>query len=91
MQHGYGERQEPKVHGAKDPEKYLGLFYYDTIIHQADCFRMAVETIDRIASLRTDYPADMEHHGPASDVPGLSKIDPADPGEDPLSECKGAL
>ena len=34
-QHGYGERREPKVHGAKDPEQYFGRFYYDTIIHNA--------------------------------------------------------
>jgi aminocarboxymuconate-semialdehyde decarboxylase len=78
-QHGYGVREEPKVHGAKDPEQYLGKFYYDTIIHNADCFEFAVKTLgaDRIV-YGTDYPADMSNHQPAREIPGLSRLSEMD-------------
>ena len=78
-QHGYGERQEPKVHGAKDPEEYFGRFYYDTIIHNDDCLEFAVKTLgaDNII-YGTDYPADMGNHQPARDIPGLSRLPEAD-------------
>ena len=78
-QHGYGVREEPKIHGAKDPEKYFRKFYYDTIIHNPDCFEFAVKTLgaDRIA-YGTDYPADMGYHQPARKIPGLSRLSKAD-------------
>lgn len=74
-QHGYGERKEPRVHGAKDPEQYFEKFYYDTIIHNADCLEFAVNTLgaDRIV-YGTDYPADMGNHQPAREIPGLSRL-----------------
>ena len=78
-QHGYGVREEPKVHGAKDPEQYFGKFYYDTIIHNADCFDFAVKTLgaDRVV-YGTDYPADMANHQVAREIPGLSRFSKAD-------------
>jgi aminocarboxymuconate-semialdehyde decarboxylase len=78
-QHGYGVREEPKVFGAKDPEQYFGKFYYDTIIHNADCLEFAVKTlgVDRIV-YGTDYPADMANHQPAREIPGLSRFTEAD-------------
>jgi aminocarboxymuconate-semialdehyde decarboxylase len=78
-QHGYGERPEPKVRGAKDPEQYFEKFYYDTIIHNADSFEFAVKTLgaDRIV-YGTDYPADMGNHQPAEEIPGLSRLPEAD-------------
>jgi aminocarboxymuconate-semialdehyde decarboxylase len=74
-QHGYGVREEPKVHAAGDPEQYFGKFYYDTIIHNADCFEFAVKTLgtDCIA-YGTDYPADMGYNQPAREIPGLSRL-----------------
>ena len=74
-QHGYGVREEPKVHGAKDPEQYFGKFYYDTIIHNADCFEFAAKTLgtDRIV-YGTDYPADMGYLQPALEIPGLKRL-----------------
>jgi aminocarboxymuconate-semialdehyde decarboxylase len=77
-QHGYGVREEPKVHGAKDPEKYFKKFFYDPIIHNADCFEFAVKTlgVDRIL-YGTDYPADMGYHQPAWKIPGLSRLSKA--------------
>ena len=78
-QHGYGERPEPKVRGAKDPEQYFEKFYYDTIIHNADAFEFAVKTLgaDRIV-YGTDYPADMGNHQSAEEIPGLSRLPEAD-------------
>ena len=78
-QHGYGERREPKVHGAKDPEEYFGRFYYDTIIHNADCFEFAAKTLGAERILYgTDYPADMGYHQPARDIPGLNRLSESD-------------
>lgn len=81
-QHGYGEREEPKVWGAKAPETYLGKFYYDTIIHNSDCFEFGVKTLgsDRIL-YATDYPFDMGNLGPAKGIPGLSRLPKADQGK----------
>jgi aminocarboxymuconate-semialdehyde decarboxylase len=78
-QHGYSVREEPKVHGAKDPEQYIGKFYYDSIIHNPDCFEFAVKTlgVDRIV-YGTDYAADMANHQPAREIPGLSRFSKAD-------------
>jgi aminocarboxymuconate-semialdehyde decarboxylase len=78
-QHGYDIRDEPRQHGAADPERYIGRFYYDTIIHNADCFEFAVKTlgVDRII-YGTDYPADMGYHQPAREIPGLSRLSETD-------------
>jgi aminocarboxymuconate-semialdehyde decarboxylase len=78
-QHGYSVREEPKVHGAKDPEQYIGKFYYDTIIHNPDCFEFAVKTlgVDRII-YGTDYPADMANHQPAREIPGMKRLSKVD-------------
>jgi aminocarboxymuconate-semialdehyde decarboxylase len=50
-------------------------FYYDTIIHNADCLEFAVKTlgVDRIV-YGTDYPADMGNQQPARKIPGLSRL-----------------
>ena len=78
-QHGYGVREEPKVHGAKDPEQYFGKFYYDPIIFNADCLEFAVKTLgaDRIV-YGTDYPATMVNPQPARKISGLSRVSTSD-------------
>jgi aminocarboxymuconate-semialdehyde decarboxylase len=76
-QHGYGERKEPKVHGAKDPEQYVRKLYYDTIIHNADCLEFAARTLGAGNLVYgTDYPFDMGDLGPAREIPGLSRLSP---------------
>ncbi len=78
-QHGYAERREPKIHGAKDPEQYFGRFYYDTIIHNADCLEFAAKALGAERILYgTDYPADMGCHQPARDIPGLNRLSEAE-------------
>ena len=78
-QHGYGEREEPKVRGAGAPEEYIGRLYYDTIIHNPECLEFGVKTLgaDRVL-YGTDYPFDMGNLGPAQEVPGLSGLPGAD-------------
>jgi aminocarboxymuconate-semialdehyde decarboxylase len=74
-QHGYGEREEPKKHGAKEPEEYFDQFYYDTIIHNAEAFKYAVNTLGADNFLYgTDYPFDMGYLGPAREIPGLADL-----------------
>jgi len=85
-QHGYTERDEPKSRGAHAPEDYLRRFYYDTIIHNADCLEFAWKTLgpDRIV-YATDYPFDMGYLGPATETPGLPLL-PAPDREKILAE-----
>ncbi len=74
-QHGYGERDEPKVNGARAPEKYIGRMYYDTVIHNSDCLEFGVRTLGSDNILYgTDYPFDMGDLGPAREIPGLSRL-----------------
>jgi aminocarboxymuconate-semialdehyde decarboxylase len=78
-QHGYGERQEPKVKGAKAPENYFGKFYYDTIIHNDACFQFGLSSLgaDNVF-YGTDYPFDMGYLGSAAEIPGLAAVSEAD-------------
>jgi aminocarboxymuconate-semialdehyde decarboxylase len=78
-QHGYGEREEPKVRGAKDPEQYFGKFYYDTIIHNAEAFEYAVKTLGANHIVYgSDYPYDMGYLTKAVGIPGLSRLSKAE-------------
>lgn len=78
-QHGYGERDEPKVNGAKNPEDYIQKFYYDTIIHNPDSLEFGVKTLGAdIVLYGTDYPFDMGNLGPAEEIPGLSRLSAGD-------------
>jgi aminocarboxymuconate-semialdehyde decarboxylase len=78
-QHGYKEREEPKANGASAPENYIQKFYYDTVIHNADCFEFGVKTIGVNRVLYgTDYPFDMGNLGPAREIPGLSRLPAGD-------------
>ncbi len=78
-QHGYGARQEPKAHGAGEPEDYLSRFFYDAVIHNADAFDFAVRTLGAERILYgTDYPADMGYHQLAREIPGLSRLPKAE-------------
>jgi aminocarboxymuconate-semialdehyde decarboxylase len=78
-EHGYEVRGEPKKNCTGSPENPIKRFYYDTIIHNADCFEFGVKTlgIDQII-YGTDYPFDMGYLGPAKEIPGLSLLSPED-------------
>ncbi len=78
-QHGYHEREEPKSRGAEPPDTYLRRFYYDTIIHNPDCFEFAWKTLgaDQLF-YGTDYPFDMGYSGVAREVPGFDRLPAAD-------------
>ncbi len=78
-EHGWEVREEPKAKGAKSPDEYLGKFFYDTVIHNADCLEFAVKTLgaDRIL-YGTDAPWDMGDLRPAREAPGISDLSPGD-------------
>ncbi len=74
-QHGWEVRGEPKAKGAKSPDEYLERFYYDTVIHNADCLEFAVKTLGADQILYgTDAPWDVGDLGPAREIPGLSRL-----------------
>jgi aminocarboxymuconate-semialdehyde decarboxylase len=76
--HGYDVRKEPKAQGVRSPDDYLGKFFYDTVIHDADCFEFAVNIFGADQILYgTDCPWDVGCLGPAREIPGLSRIEPA--------------
>ena len=79
LQRGYLERDEPRVHGSKEPENYIGNFYYDTVIHNAECLEFAVNTLggDKIL-YGTDCPWNIGNLEPARDIPGLSRLSKED-------------
>ena len=58
--HGWAVRPEPKVHLDHSPEKYLGRFLYDTILHSKASLEFLIASIgaDRVF-LGSDYPYDM--------------------------------
>ena len=78
-QHGYGEREEPKVNDARPPETYIGKYYYDSVIHNGDCLEFGVKTLGADHILYgTDYPFDMGDLGPARGIQGLSRLSTVD-------------
>ncbi len=75
LQQGYVERDEPKAGGSKAPEHYFEKFYFDTVIHNADCMEFAVKTLGADNILYgTDCPWNIGNLEPAKDVPGLSRL-----------------
>ena len=60
LKHGYEVRDEPKVNGAKSPEKYLHQLYFDTIVFMDKQLRFLVELAGaEHVMLGTDYAFDM--------------------------------
>jgi aminocarboxymuconate-semialdehyde decarboxylase len=79
MEHGYHAREGARVNDVQPPESYLGRFYYDTIVHNAECLEFAAKTLGTdIILYGTDYPFDMGDLGPAKDMPGLSRLSDED-------------
>ncbi len=79
LEHGYHARAGARVNDVQPPESYLGRFFYDTIVHNADCFEFAVKSLGaEIILYGTDYPFDMGNLCPARDIPGLSLLSEAD-------------
>ncbi len=78
-QRSWRDHRSPGARGAESPDDYLGKFYCDTLIHNADCFEFAVKTIgpDNIL-YATDCPRDVVCLGPACEIPGLSRLGEGD-------------
>jgi aminocarboxymuconate-semialdehyde decarboxylase len=79
MEHGYHERAGANVNQVKPPHSYMGRFFYDTIVHDADCLEFVAKKIGSKNILYgTDYPFDMGNLGAAREIPGLSRLDEND-------------
>ena len=65
LQHGYEVREEPKVNGAKSPEKYMHQLYFDSILFTGKQLRFLVEMAgaDHVM-MGTDYAFDMAETAP---------------------------
>jgi aminocarboxymuconate-semialdehyde decarboxylase len=61
-----------------NPRDYLGKFYVDSLVHDADALRLLIKLIgpDRIA-LGSDYPFPLGEHSPGSLIESLADISPA--------------
>ena len=79
MEHGYHEREGVNANQVKPPRSYMDRFFFDTIVHDADCLEFATKIIGSKNILYgTDYPFDMGNLGEARGIPGLSRLDEND-------------
>ena len=71
LKHGYEVRSEPKVNGAKSPEKYLDQMYFDSVLFMDKQLRFLVDwaSADHVM-LGSDYPFDMGDSAPADFISG---------------------
>jgi aminocarboxymuconate-semialdehyde decarboxylase len=76
LKHGYEVRQEPKVNGAKSPEKYMHQLYFDTIVFMEKQLRFLVDLAgaDHVL-IGTDYAFDMAEAAPVDFVRGAGLTD----------------
>jgi aminocarboxymuconate-semialdehyde decarboxylase len=69
LKHGYEVRKEPKVNGAKSPEKYMHQLYFDSVVFMDKQLQFLVNWAgaDHVM-LGSDYPFDMQDFTPADFV-----------------------
>jgi len=71
LKHGYEVRDEPKVNGAKSPERYLHQLYFDSIVFMDKQLRFLVDWAGaEHVMLGTDYAFDMGEFAPVDFVSG---------------------
>jgi aminocarboxymuconate-semialdehyde decarboxylase len=79
IEHGFRSRPDLcAVENAKNPRKYLGRFYLDSLVHDADALRHLIRLVgaERIA-LGSDYPFPLGEAEPGRLIESLSEISPA--------------
>jgi aminocarboxymuconate-semialdehyde decarboxylase len=71
LEHGYEMRSEPKVNGARSPERYLNQLYFDSIVFKDKQLRFLVDVAgaDHVM-LGTDYAFDMGMSAPVDFIQG---------------------
>jgi len=71
LKHGYEVREEPKVNGARSPERYLHQLYFDSIVFMDKQLRFLVDWagVEHVM-LGTDYAFDMGEFAPVDFVSG---------------------
>ncbi|MFZ3213957.1 MAG: amidohydrolase family protein [Terriglobales bacterium] len=71
LKHGYEVRNEPKVNGAKSPERYLHQLYFDSIVFMDKQLRFLVDWAGaEHVMLGTDYAFDMGEFAPVDFISG---------------------
>jgi aminocarboxymuconate-semialdehyde decarboxylase len=71
LKHGYEVRNEPKVNGARSPEKYLPQLYFDSIVFMDKQLRFLVDWAGPgHVMLGTDYAFDMGEFAPVDFITG---------------------
>jgi len=67
------------VHGVSNPRSYLGKFYLDSLVHDADALRQLIRLVgvERIA-LGSDYPFPLGETEPGQLIATLSELQPAE-------------
>ncbi len=76
ISHGHAVRPDLcAVHNPNDPRGYLGRFYVDSLVHDADALRTLLRLIgeDRIA-LGSDYPFPLGEHVPGSLIESMDDL-----------------
>src|SRR6476659_4552863 len=79
VQHGFLSRPDLcAIDNAVAPREYLGRFYVDSLVHDADALRYLVKLIgaDRIA-LGSDYPFPLGESIPGALIDSMTDLDPA--------------
>jgi aminocarboxymuconate-semialdehyde decarboxylase len=80
IEHGFRARPDLcAVDNKKNPRSYLGKFYLDSLVHDADALRNLINLVgtQRIA-LGSDYPFPLGEHSPGELIESLSGISRAD-------------
>lgn len=80
IEHGFRVRPDLcAVDNKKNPRSYLGKFYLDSLVHDADALRNLIKLVgtQRIA-LGSDYPFPLGEHSPGALIESLSGISKAD-------------
>ncbi|MDH5295305.1 MAG: amidohydrolase, partial [Acidimicrobiia bacterium] len=74
--HGYTVRAEAREHASRLPSDYLGMLWYDSLVHGSDNLRRVIEVagIDQVV-LGTDFPADMGQPDPVTWIDGCDLED----------------
>jgi aminocarboxymuconate-semialdehyde decarboxylase len=76
IEHGFQVRRDLcAVAGVKNPRSYLGKFYLDSLVHDADMLRSLIRLVgaDRIA-LGSDYPFVLGEHQPGKLIESLTDL-----------------
>ncbi|MGE3165592.1 MAG: amidohydrolase family protein [Planctomycetota bacterium] len=79
VEKGYHARPDLcQIHGAKNPQSYLGSFYLDTLVHDPRALQVLLERIgEEKLALGSDYPYPLGEDHPGRMIESMSELSPA--------------